>query len=323
MKYSLKSILQLLISLSIGVALLWYLQRDLSESDRNLIFQSFQNIDIPMTIIVIILTIIACVFRSLRWELLLEPLGYRPSRIVLLCSIFVMYLANLLFPRLGEVLRCTILKQHEDIPIEKSLGTMIVERIVDVIAMMGLIPLLGLIFEYDSLLSIYQYYKANKSESSSTMLWIILGVGILGGLLVVRNKKLKAFIVEKIQSLIEGVRSISKLKHPWLFILYSVGIYGIYFVSTILMYRAIEGLDTLSWSSGFVVLIAGTLGVGMTQGGIGAYQLLVTEALQWYHIPKPIGLAYSWICWGIQTITLVFFGFISWIYLNIKKSTHQ
>lgn len=323
MKYSLKSILQLLISLSIGVALLWYLQRDLSESDRNLIFQSFQNIDIPMTIVVIILTIIACVFRALRWELLLEPLGYRPSRIVLLCSIFVMYLANLLFPRLGEVLRCTILKQHEDIPIEKSLGTMIVERIVDVIAMMGLIPLLGLIFEYDSLLSIYQYYKANKSESSSTTLWIILGVGILGGLLVFRNKKLKAFIVEKIQSLIEGVRSISKLKHPWLFILYSLGIYGIYFVSTILMYRAIDGLDSLQWSSGFVVLIAGTLGVGMTQGGIGAYQLLVTQALEWYQIPKPIGLAYSWICWGIQTITLVFFGFISWIYLNIKKSTHQ
>lgn len=322
MNSNVSKILKLLISLGIGFFLIWYVQKDLSTSDKALIIHSFQHIKWPATILTIVLATLACVIRALRWELLLKPMGYTSSRLVLICSIFVMYLANLLFPRLGEVLRCTILKEHADVPMEKSLGTMIVERVVDVFGM-GIITLIAVFLEFDKIVTLFKVYQEQKKGGGDHTLLLVALVII--GLIIASFfvPKIRKFIIDKVMGLLDGLKSILKLEKPILFILYSVAIYGIYFSTTYIMYHSLVGLESLHINSVFLVLTAGTAAVGISQGGIGAFQVLVTRALEMYDIPKPFGLAYSWLSWSIQTGTLVFFGLLSWIYLNLKKSRYE
>jgi glycosyltransferase 2 family protein len=318
MNSKLKSAIQLIVSLIICAFLLWLMMRNLSENDKAQIIESIKHIRLNYVFILIFLSILACIIRAFRWKLLLNPLGYFPRNSSLICSIFIMYLGNLMFPRLGEVLRCSILQKKESIPIEKSIGTMIVERVVDVIGL-GCYVLLALVFEYDKIWQTISNYQAAKGESSYMFPMLIAAFIVIGIIVFFKAPKIKNFIIDKIKGIMEGLLSISKLEHPILFIIYSISIYTIYFLGTYLFYFALSGTENLSLSSALIVLIAGTFAVGLTQGGLIAFQILVTQSLELYDIPKNMGLAYSWALWLIQTITLVVGGIVAWIYISIQK----
>ena len=138
---------------------------------------------------------------------------------------------------------------------------------------------------------------------------------ILGGMIVWRLKKLREFILHKILGIFEGLKSILKLKKPILFVVYSLSIYSIYYLSTYILFYAFSETLNLSLGCGLVVLIAGTLGVGLTQGGIGACQVLVTWTLSLYGISNTIAQTYSWAAWILPTATLVIFGILAWAFL--------
>jgi uncharacterized protein (TIRG00374 family) len=237
-----------------------------------------------------------------------------------------MYLSNLAFPRLGEVLRCSILAKYSKVPIEKSVGTMVVERLVDVLGM-GIIAFLALVFELDKINILYNSLQSKTAgNTNSNEKWVVLvGLLVLGGIAFyfVRKTSFYSLVIEKIKGFAEGLSSIRKVKNYKLFILYSFIIYFIYFITTYIFYLAIPGLEHLSIKSAFLVLTAGTIGVGMTQGGIGAYQILITKALELYNIPTKIGLAYSWALWLIQTVTLVIGGLLSYLYLIFRKNEQE
>lgn len=321
MKITLSNILKFIISLGLGFGLVWFLNSKLSPEQKTQIIIGLKQMDILYIVVIILLAILACIVRAYRWNMLLKPMGYNPRKSTLIASIFIMYLGNLLFPRLGEVLRCSVLLKEEDIPLEKSIGTMITERLIDVLGL-GLYVLLAIIFEFSKLKEIYNQYNLMKGESSHLFSFVFIGLCLFLCIFIWFNPKLKAFILDKIKGLLDGLKSILKLESPVLFIIYSLSIYAIYFFTTYILYFAFTETSLLSISSGLVVLIAGTLGVGLTQGGIGAYQLLVTWTLELYNIPTTIAQTYSWAAWIIPTFTLVFFGLISWIYI-IRRSNGQ
>ena len=321
-----KNIIKFIISIGIGVFLIWFIQKDLKPEDIQFIIESIKNTKWIYIVILIVLGSIACLIRALRWRLLLEPMGYKPSAQVLTASIFIMYLSNLAFPRLGEVLRCSILAKYSKVPIEKSVGTMVVERLVDVLGM-GIIAFLALVFEWDKINILYNSLQSKTvGDSQSYMKWIILVALLFIGAIAfyfIRKTRFYSILIEKIKGFAEGLSSIRKVKNYNLFIIYSVLIYFIYFITTYIFYLAIPGLEHLSIKSAFLVLTAGTIGVGMTQGGIGAYQILITKALELYNIPTKIGLAYSWALWLIQTVTLVIGGLLSYVYLIFRKNEQE
>jgi uncharacterized membrane protein YbhN (UPF0104 family) len=321
MNGTVKNALKFVISIGIGFGLIYFINSSLTEDDKALIFQSFRTSKFSVIALTIFLAALACVARALRWELLLNPIGCHPRRSTLVSSIFIMYLANLIFPRLGEVLRCSVLFQKDEIPVEKSIGTMVVERLIDFL-FAGLYVLLAFVFEHQKLLEIYNKYLSEKKEGSSNMLLFVIGLMIFFGIVSFFVPKIRRLITQKINGLWEGISSIFKLKKPILFVVYSLVLYSIYFATTIIMYYAIDGLDGLRLTSGFVILTAGTLAVGLTQGGIGAFQLLVTKSLELYDIARPIGLAYSWLSWTVQTGTLVVGGIIAWIYVQFTKNNN-
>jgi uncharacterized protein (TIRG00374 family) len=321
-----KNSIKFLISVGIGVFLIWFIQKDLKPEDIQFIIESIKNTKWIYIIILIVLGSLACLIRALRWQLLLEPMGYKPDTKVLTASIFIMYLSNLAFPRLGEVLRCSILAKYSKVPIEKSVGTMVVERLVDVLGM-GIIAFLALVFEWDKINILYNSLQSKTvGNSQSYMKWILLVALLFIGAIAfyfIRKTRFYNILIEKIKGFAEGLSSIRKVKNYNLFIIYSVLIYFIYFITTYIFYLAIPGLEHLSIKSAFLVLTAGTIGVGMTQGGIGAYQILITKALELYNIPTKIGLAYSWALWLIQTVTLVIGGLLSYVYLIFRKNEQE
>jgi uncharacterized protein (TIRG00374 family) len=298
----------------------------LKPEDIQFIIESIKNTKWIYIVILIVLGSIACLIRALRWRLLLEPMGYKPDTKVLTASIFIMYLSNLAFPRLGEVLRCSILAKYSKVPIEKSVGTMVVERLVDVLGM-GIIAFLALVFEWDKINILYNSLQSKTvGDSQSYVKWIILVALLFIGAIAfyfIRKTRFYSILIEKIKGFAEGLSSIRKVKNYNLFIIYSVLIYFIYFITTYIFYLAIPGLEHLSIKTAFLVLTAGTIGVGMTQGGIGAYQILITKALELYNIPTKIGLAYSWALWLIQTVTLVIGGLLSYVYLIFRKNEQE
>ena len=314
MKLNLSSIIKFLVSIGIGIGLVYYLQTKITLEQRLQIVEGIKNIPLWLLVLSIFLTALACVVRAFRWKMLLEPMGYKPRNSTLISSIFIMYLGNLIFPRLGEVLRCSVLLKEEDIPLDKGIGTMITERIVDILGL-GLYVLLAFIFEFDQLIEIYKQYSSMKGESSLLLPIILFMCVILGGIIVWRLKKLREFILHKILGIFEGLKSILKLKKPILFVVYSLSIYSIYYLGTYILFYAFSETLNLSLGCGLVVLIAGTLGVGLTQGGIGAYQVLVTWTLSLYGISNTIAQTYSWAAWILPTATLVIFGILAWVFL--------
>ena len=314
MKLNLSSIIKFLVSIGIGIGLVYYLQTKITLEQRLQIVEGIKNIPLWLLVLSIFLTALACVVRAFRWKMLLEPMGYKPRNSTLISSIFIMYLGNLIFPRLGEVLRCSVLLKEEDIPLDKGIGTMITERIVDILGL-GLYVLLAFIFEFDQLIEIYKQYSSMKGESSLLLPIILFMSVILGGIIVWRLKKLREFILHKNLGIFEGLKSILKLKKPILFVVYSLSIYSIYYLGTYILFYAFSETLNLSLGCGLVVLIAGTLGVGLTQGGIGAYQVLVTWTLSLYGISNTIAQTYSWAAWILPTATLVIFGILAWVFL--------
>lgn len=318
MKLNFGAIVKFILSLGIGLGLVYYLQSNISSEQRLQIIHGIKNIQPWLLILSILLAGLACIIRAYRWKMLLEPLGYQPRNSTLISSIFIMYLGNLIFPRLGEVLRCSVLMREEKIPMDKGIGTMITERLIDILGL-GLYVILAIIFEYDKFFDIYNQYSSMKGETSLVIPGVLFCILLIGGLIVWRMSALRQFILEKIYGVLEGLKSILKLKNPFLFVFYSLTIYSIYFFSTYILFLGFEETNGLSLGCGIVVLIAGTLGIGLTQGGIGAYQVLVTWTLVLYGISNTTAQTFSWAAWILPTASLVLFGIIAWIYL-LKRS---
>lgn len=266
-------------------------------------------------------------FRAIRWNLLFEPLGYKISNSNSLWAISFGYLMNLTIPRSGEVARATALYGVEKVPVDKSFGTIILERVVDLVCMLGFL-LLVLIFKYDAIRAFYNYSTQQKAgeESSSGLIWVILGLGIIGAIaFFTLRKKLETIpLMSKIykiaDGLLEGVLSIFKLKQPVKFILYSIAIWVCYYLAAYLVCFSLPETSNFTVADGFFIIVVGTLGMMVpASGGIGAFHfaLKIGIGALFLSMGKPfdegaeVGLAYAFISHTMQLVIMVVMGFIS------------
>jgi len=281
-----------------------------------------------------LLSIIAFVVRAHRWNLLIEPMGYNPSLKNTTYSVMVGYLANLAFPRLGEVSRCGALSKAESIPFNKLLGTVIVERIIDVISLLICI-LLAAVIEYKRLGHFFtekifdplneKFQKLTSSPLLLTVIILGLAVLLIGTIYFIRkaNKKGSESKINKIiKGFIDGLRSVGNLKRPGLFIFQSAFIWVLYFLGVYTALYAFSFTSGLGAGAALFLLVAG--GIGMSapvQGGIGAYHLLVKEGLVLYGVAAENGLAFAFMLHGLQLILVVVLGILSlFLLFSINKN---
>jgi hypothetical protein len=320
--------------LALAVLLMAYLFRNISVTE---LLRSFQRADYTWAVGSAVALLGAHVCRAYRWNLLLRPLGYRPALGNTFLAVMVGYFANLLVPRMGEVTRCGFLQRMERIPLNTSFGTVVAERLFDLISLLVLL-LLNFVLEFDRLSGFFTEFFASKFGavgSISTGVYLaVVGLAITGlvGLVVLyRNRQRfsgNAFynrVSNFVKGMIDGVLSVRKLDRKWDFLLQTVLIWVGYYLASYLLTFALPDATRLSPLAGLTVLIMGAIGMAApVQGGTGSFHLLVSGALLLYGWKAEDGLILATFIWASQTLlTLVAGGVCFLISLFIQKPDAQ
>ncbi|MGM0612612.1 MAG: lysylphosphatidylglycerol synthase transmembrane domain-containing protein [Bacteroidota bacterium] len=329
MKKRIFTILKVAFFLSIGFFFIWIFLKQLSPEERQEIILSLRQANYSWVLLSILVGALAHLFRAERWRLLLKPVGYNPGHFNTFLAVMIGYLANLALPRLGEVTRCGILHKYEKIPVNKSFGTVIAERSVDMIFFL-LLFFINLWIFWSQLANYVNTYvfdpvsqKITDVSSNTTQLWIA-GISIAAiitiGVIVrsfFRHAKFYIKIRDIVKGFIEGLKSVFLLQKTGLFVLYTFLIWLMYFLMVYLCFFSMPETAGLSYGAGLSVLIFGSIGIMIVQGGIGVYPAIVAETLFIYGIAEVKGYALGWITWSAQNVMIVAFGIFSLILLPI------
>ena len=283
-----------------------------------------------------IISVIAFVVRAHRWNLLIEPMGYQPSLKNTTASLMVGYFANLAVPRMGEVSRCGALSKAENIPFNKLLGTVIVDRVIDVISLL-ICMLLAALLEFKRLGNFFnenifnplinKFSKLAQSPLLLTLVIVILLILILLAYYLIKKDKSKnaeSKISKLMKGFLDGLRSVGRLKRPWLFIVESVLIWALYLAGVYVALNAFPFTKELGASASLFLLVAA--GIAMSapvQGGIGAYHLLVSQGLILYGLTEENGLVFAGMLHSLQLILVIIIGSISLIVLFASQKKQK
>jgi len=259
--------------------------------------------------------------RAYRWKCMIEPMGYTlrfPNSVM---AVFITYLANYGIPRSGEVLRAAVLSNYEDVPFEKGFGTIIAERMADLVVILSII-VITLFLQFDFIYNIL----IKSFQPTKLIVGGLIAVGLFA-MLFIYIKRSKSKIALKIKQflkgLIEGVLSIFKMKHKWAFIFHTLFIWGMYLFMFYITTFALPELDNISIGAILIAFIAASFSIAVTNGGIFVYPLAVQAAFSLFGISETIGNAIGWIMWSSQTLMLIVLGVLSFAFLPVYNRINK
>ena len=311
-----KKVLKIVLPLALGSFLVWY---SLSDISLEILGNYFKEANYSFILLGLFFGILSHLSRAYRWKFMLEPLGFKPKFINSILAVLVGYLVNLAIPRAGEISRATVMTNYEKIPFEKAFGTIVAERIADLIMMLSIVAI-TLFVQFDF---IYDLLTKNFNPLKISIGFAVLIVGFYIFTSFVKKAtsgfllKIKTFI----SGLIEGVTSIFKMKNKWAFIFHTLFIWAMYVAMFWATIPAIEGLN-VPFGGILIGFIAGGFSIAATNGGIGLYPIAVASALALFDIPAETATAFGWIMWTAQTAMIVIFGGLAFLLLPIyNKNT--
>ena len=331
-----RTILQYLLFLGLGIFFAWLSLKNLNKENTEQIKLALNNARYWLVIPVFLILIGSHLVRALRWRLLIEPLGYKPSVKNSFFAVMIGYLVNLGVPRLGEIVKCTVLARYEKIPADKLIGTIILERMIDAITLLIIFGI-TLAIQPQLYSQIVEAFFSNSStgrekETSSFLITIILiaGIILLTGLWMVIKKKtihdLFRLFKRIWKSVIEGISSIRHLKKRKQFIVLSIVLWALYLSGGYIGFMAFRETEHYGIKEAFTILSAGSIGMIASPGGIGAYAYLIEKTMELYGLKYTIALAFGWILWLAQTLVMILGGLISFValpFFNKKKITSE
>ncbi|MFP5041283.1 lysylphosphatidylglycerol synthase transmembrane domain-containing protein [Parasediminibacterium sp. JCM 36343] len=320
MNKKIANLIKYLLFLGIGVFLVWWSLHQIPANKWAEFKKSLLTANYWLLLPVFVILSTSHILRAIRWTTLMQPMGYSPGIVNTFFAVMIGYLANLAVPRLGEVLKCTILSKYGHVPAEKLVGTIVIERAVDVVCLI-LIFLLAFVSEYEV---VGQYGKqlllelfANKNGHFS---WVKVGIICTVLLILFYTAKIwfRAFAHLKIvialerivKGIWEGLSSISHLQQKGKFILCTVGIWGLYIGGTWVGLMATHGTDHFGLGVAISALAFASIGMIVTPGGIGAYAFFLAKVLEKNDVPFEIGYANGTLQWFAQFLIVVIVGFI-------------
>lgn len=307
-----KKVLKITIPLLLAVFFGWYTFSKLPVKE---FIPFFKNANYYWIILGVFCGILSHLSRAYRWKFMLEPLGYKPKLPNSIMAVFIAYLANFGIPRSGEVLRAAVFANYENVPFEKGFGTIVAERIADMLVMLGIIAL-TLLIEYDFIINFFQ-----EKFNPQTLILVTFGSLVLCLLLFVFIRKSKSSIAVKIKNfingLIEGILSIFKMKYKWAFIFHTLFIWAMYVMMFYLTSFAIEDLIGIPFAAILIGFIAASFTIAATNGGIFVYPLAIGAAFSLFAIPETPSIAFGWIVWTSQTLIIIIIGSLSFLFLPI------
>ena len=309
----------------LGIALIWWSLHQIPAEEWTKFTLALKQSKLWIVFPVFIILALSHFLRALRWRLIMEPLGYQPSIANTYLAVLIGYLANLAIPRLGEVLKCTLLAKYEKVPAEKIVGTIVAERAFDVISL-GIVFLLALGLQFNVIEAGWNQLKSQttapmtNTNEGDWKLYLLIGVVIvLIALFFIIRKRIPSIIASVkniISGIWEGVMSATKLKQHNLFFLYSFGIWFLYLLATYVGLYATAGTES-SFATAISCLAYASIGMILTPGGIGAYAYFMAKVLELNGVDYTLGLANGTLQWFSQFLIVIVLGGISLIILPI------
>ena len=317
MNSKLKKILFAVIPIAIGVGLIWYFLSQLTAQDKKDIVDSFKTANYWWVAASLLCGILSHLSRAYRWQFMLEPLGFKPRFPNTVMTVLIAYLVNLGIPRAGEVARATAIAKYEDIPVEKAFGTIVAERIADVIMLLIIIAI-AFVVQADVIKNhLFKDGDGNPIQTAILLAAFAL-LGLLGYKLIQKAKSGFLLKVKKfINGLIEGAVSIFKMKKKWAFIFHTVFIWAMYVAMFYAVTFALPETSFLPFGAVIVGFVVGALSMALTNGGLGTYPVFVAGVLMLYGVNENPANAFGWIMWTAQTLMVIVFGGLSFLLLPV------
>ncbi|PHS10497.1 MAG: TIGR00374 family protein [Kordia sp.] len=320
--------LKIIAPILFGAFLIWITFNNATPKEIADVISYIKEANYSWVIISVTLGLLSHLSRAYRWKFTLEPLGYKPKFINSFMAVMIAYFANLGIPRSGEILRATTLTTYEGIPFEKAFGTIIAERIADLIMSMVFV-FIALAFQYDMIIDainpvfISIRTKITENPTSLFLTLALISIIVSTGWFVLRKtnnpilRKIKNFFI----GLKDGVLSIVTMKKKWPFIFHTIFIWTMYFLMFYVIFFSVKETINTPISTAIVAFVTGSFTMAVTNGGLGSFPLVIQETLNLFNISNQSGLAIGWIMWGSQTLLNIVFGVISFFYLPIYNRT--
>ena len=319
MSKGLKTYIKILLPIFVGIFCIFYSFRNISFIDFT---KYFYAINYTWVFIGVFLGALSHISRSYRWKYLIEPLGYKLSFINSLLAVFSAYLINYTIPRAGDIARATMISKYEKIPLDKTLGTIVAERAVDVICILTIIST-GLIIEYQKISEKIISLIEGKKISTIFIYLATLVLAITIIYLILKNSKYYKSIFNFLTGIIQGLTVIFKMEKRIEFVLHSIFIWLMYILMFWATSMAFVELHEVAFYQFMISFSLAALSIMLSNGGIGIYPLAVEESLGWYGVQSTTGLAFGWVSWLSQTMMVIIFGGLSLFilpFINRNKS---
>ncbi|MEJ7912028.1 MAG: lysylphosphatidylglycerol synthase transmembrane domain-containing protein [Chitinophagaceae bacterium] len=316
MKKNLITGFQYFFFLGLGLFFVWLSVKDIHQAQWLQIKDALQRARHWLIVPALLLIVIAHYSRALRWKILMQPLGYNPSNFNVFAAVMIGYLVNAGVPRLGEVVKCSLLAKYEKVRVDRLVGTIVMERAVDVFCLI-LIFAAALIFQGNiiwvpiksKLSSLFQ----NKGGDTSVYKLLGFAVFVLGFIMVIvflfkRFQHIKAIAKARgiFTGIAKGLSSIRFIEQKRLFLFHTVFIWVLYLTGTVTGVYALQETSSMGVGGGLTTLALGSVGMIISPGGIGAYAWIISKLVGWYGLDEvTIGNALGWLLWSVQTLVIL------------------
>ena len=315
MKKTISKWLSILIPLALGIALIVYQYNSFTAQQLLEIKGYFKNANYFYILLSLIIATFGFISRAYRWKFSIEQMGYQSRFQNNLMAVCACYFMNLSVPRSGEISRAIILKKYEDVPFDKAFGTIIAERVVDTI-LFFMFVIVAFILQFD----ILKDFILETIPLKKLIILLVVGVTLFIGFILIwiySNWSIINKLKQKLSGLIEGMTSVLKMEKKWAFLFHSFFIWFSYLMMFYITIFALKETSNIGFNAVIIGFVFGTLAIGFTNSGFGAFPVLVAQIFMLYGISNTAGTAFGWLVWTSQTSLTIVLGGLSFLYLPI------
>lgn len=336
MKKAVINVLKVGVPLAIGVWLIFFFYDQLGEEQRQQLFTAFRTANLWWIGLATAVGWSAHVSRAWRWRYILEPLGYKPGFWDCYHAVMAGYFMNLFLPRAGEASRAISLYRTEKVPFEQGFGTILAERAVDLIILVGIagVTVLLQVEKLDLFKARIAAFREGQGgavdEGSPIWPWVlgVLALLAVGSIVLMLTKPaLHARALDLVRGFAQGLRAVLRTRDKAGFALHTVLIWAAYVGMFWLGFLSLPTMAEVPFAGVLAGFVAGAIGIVLVQGGVGVYPAFVALIISVYLPPvgegliRPDALAMGWLLWTAQTLMLIVLGGLSVLLLAIKRST--
>lgn len=327
-------LLRTVLPLGLGIYLIWFFFQSMNPEVKNDFYQAIGRANYFWIFLSLFLSFLSLLSRAYRWNYLLSPMGYNTPFWHRYHAIMIGYIMNLTIPRAGEATRAGMLFRSDGVPFSKSFGTIIAERVFDVIMLFSVVLLAVFVGSSDfwKIKELIEQNFSSSPKSQTTFQWvkgIVIFLFVIGIATVIFLKTLRNKFIQFIRGLIAGVFAVFQTKHPIAFIGHTCFIWMLYVVYFAICFYALPETENMSFTGILLAFLAGSIGISLTNGGIGVFPLVVGLVIEYYlkdqygSNAQGIGYALGMIIWSSQTLLLIILGAISLVLIPKNYSKHD